>query len=128
MNHSFKKLLSVLLSLIIIICAVSPLANAIQAEKEKYYPSIVVPGVFQCDNRLYDDDGNEMLKSDGTPYERPFFIDATQDVIKDALENALIPVSKLKIPTPRGMLPSSGWWSRKSHLRTSKMTWTWLKQ
>ena len=97
MNHSFKKLLSVLLSLIIIICAVSPLANAIQAEKEKYYPSIVVPGVFQCDNRLYDDDGNEMLKSDGTPYERPFFIDATQDVIKDALENALIPVSKLLI-------------------------------
>ena len=97
MKSFSKKTVSVVLSLIILLCTLAPFASAVQAEKEKLYPSIVVPGVFQCDIRLYDDDGNEMLRSDGTPYERPFFLDTTQDIIFDALENALIPVSRLLI-------------------------------
>lgn len=97
MKSVIKKSVSAILSIIIVLCALSPFATAVQAEKEKYYPSIVVPGVFQCDVHLYNDDGSEMLRSDGMPYERPFFLDTTQDIVMDAVENALIPVSRLLI-------------------------------
>lgn len=97
MNKFYKKTISVLLSLVILLCMLSPFGAAAQAKKDGYYPSIVIPGVFQCDIRLYDDDGNEMLRSDGQPYERPFFLDTTGDIVMDGVKNALIPVSRLLI-------------------------------
>ena len=97
MRSLSKKIISAMMSAVMLLCVLSPFASAVQAEKEKYYPSIVIPGVFQCDIHLYDDDGNEMLKSDGTPYERPFFLDTTEDIVMSGLEEALIPVSRLLI-------------------------------
>lgn len=60
-------------------------------------PTIVIPGIFQSDVKMYDENGNVMLNSDGEPYKKPFFTEATNDIVKDALENALLPIAKMVI-------------------------------
>ena len=88
-----KKLLSVLLAAVLLCSgALAVLSAAEDAVQEQYYPAIVIPGIFQSDVRLYNDDGTEMLRSDGTPYEKPFYLDTTEDIVKEALENALAPL------------------------------------
>ena len=96
MKHTQKKLLSLVLAAALLFsCAVPALASAKAAGEESYYPSIVIPGVFQSDVRLYDEDGNVMLRSDGTPYDKPFYLDATSDIVKAALKEALLPLGKM---------------------------------
>lgn len=51
-----------------------------------YTPSIVIPGVFQCDVRVYNADGTEMMDSAGNKLERPFFLPATKDIVSVALK------------------------------------------
>ncbi len=98
MKRSAKKLISVLLSLVLTFCGVlSVAALAYEAQTERFYPSIVIPGIFQSDVRLYDENGNEMLKADGTPYERPFYLDDTDAIVKQALEEALAPIAGMLI-------------------------------
>ena len=88
-----KKLLALLLAFVFVFTGVLALAGAAaDTEEAKYYPSIVIPGVFQSDVRYYDDNGNEMVRSDGTPYSKPFYLDATNDIVKLALEKALAPL------------------------------------
>lgn len=60
-------------------------------------PSIVIPGLFQSDVRYLDENGEPMLNSEGEPYSAPFFMEATGDVVKKALEEALIPLASLLI-------------------------------
>lgn len=98
MKSVFKKLTALALTVVLSFGASSFLfAFAGENEQTRFYPSIVIPGLFQSDVRLYDENGVEMTKADGTPYERPFFLDATDDIIKNALEQALAPVAKLLI-------------------------------
>ncbi|MBR5409151.1 MAG: hypothetical protein IK104_00635 [Clostridia bacterium] len=93
-----KKSLALLLSLVLAFAGMlSVTALTAENERARYYPSIVIPGIFQSDVRWYDENGNEMLKSDGTPYERPFYLEDTDAIVKDALENALAPVAKMLI-------------------------------
>lgn len=58
-------------------------------------PSIVIPGLFQSDVRYLDENGEPMLNSEGEPYSAPFFMEATGDVVKLALEEALVPLASL---------------------------------
>lgn len=58
-------------------------------------PAIVIPGVFQSDVHLYDNDGNIRLNADGEPYSGPFFLNTTNEIIKDALTNALMPIGAM---------------------------------
>ena len=58
-------------------------------------PSIVVPGLFQSDVRYLDESGEPMLNSQGEPYSAPFFMEATDDIVKLALEEALVPLASL---------------------------------
>ena len=98
MRKISKTTVAVLLTLVLTLCAaLGPVGSAVNTVDERFYPSIVIPGIFQSDVRLYDDDGNEMLKADGTPYERPFYLDDTKDIVMDALEKALLPVSQMLI-------------------------------
>ncbi|MBQ7688373.1 MAG: hypothetical protein IJT27_04050 [Clostridia bacterium] len=93
-----KKIISVFLSIIILCSFVLPLtAAAVENVEASYAPSIVIPGVFQSDVRYYDENGNEVLKADGTSYERPFFLDNTDEIVKMAVKKALWPVSKMLI-------------------------------
>ncbi len=58
-------------------------------------PSIVIPGLFQSDVRYLDENGEPMLNSEGEPYSAPFFMEASDDVVKLALEEALLPLTSL---------------------------------
>lgn len=98
MKFGFKRLLSVGLALLFVLAGVLPLSGAaVKAAQTAYYPSIVIPGIFQSDVRLYDDNGVEMLRSDGTPYLRPFYLESTSDIVKAALKEALLPIGQMLI-------------------------------
>ena len=89
-----KKLLSVILAVVLCISCASIAAYAVG---EEYIPSIVVPGIFQSETLLYDENGNLALNSDGEPYEAPFYLDTTMEIVGEALTKALIPIGKLLV-------------------------------
>ena len=98
MKHAGKRLIAAVLSLVLAFAGlVSVTAETVENERARFYPSIVIPGIFQSDVRLYDENGNEMLKADGTPYERPFYLDDTDAIVKQALEEALAPIAGMLI-------------------------------
>ena len=86
-----KKLLSIVLALVMTFGCVSVAANAVNG----FTPTIVVPGVFQSETFVYDADGNKMTDSSGKVLEGPFFLPATTDIVKDALQNALVPLTNM---------------------------------
>lgn len=91
-----KKTLSIALTVFMILSSVALIASA--ADKDcncEYCPSIVIPGIFQSKVRYLDENGNEMLNEDGKPYSAPFFMKSTGEIVKKALEEALIPLSGL---------------------------------
>ena len=91
-----KRLLSAILAAVMLFAGAAALMGAAaDTAQEQYYPSIVIPGIFQSDVRYYDENGNEMVRSDGKPYEKPFYLDATNDIVKKALENALAPLGSM---------------------------------
>lgn len=91
-----KRLLSVILAAVMLFAgAMALMGAAADTAQAQYYPSIVIPGIFQSDVRYYDENGNEMVRSDGKPYEKPFYLDATKDIVKKALENALAPLGSM---------------------------------
>lgn len=99
MKHFMKKSLSLTLALIMLLTSLSCI-TAFAAEDKcdcGYAPSIVIPGIFQCDVKYLDENGNEMLNSEGEPYSGPFFMEDTNTIVKDALEKALIPLASLLI-------------------------------
>jgi len=97
-KNTLKKSLALILAAVILISTSGMLLGMAEDNvAANYYPSIVIPGVFQSDVRLYDDSGNEMLRSDGTAYERPFYLDTTEDIVKKALNEALAPIAKMLI-------------------------------
>lgn len=89
-----KKLISLLLAVIMTATCFSVAAFAV--DTEEYIPSIVIPGIFQSETKYYVD-GQVALKSDGTPYEAPFFIDSTLEIVGAALTDALVPIADLLI-------------------------------
>lgn len=98
MKHFMKKSLSITLALIMLLTSLS-CVTAFAADKCDcgYAPSIVIPGIFQCDVRYLDENGNEMLNSEGVPYEAPFFMESSNEIVKMALEEALLPLASLLI-------------------------------
>lgn len=97
---SLKKSLSILLAVLMAFsCALLPVsAESATAECDcGYYPSIVIPGLFQSKVRYLDENGEEKLNSEGEPYSGPFFMEATGDVVKLALTEALLPLGSLLI-------------------------------
>lgn len=98
MNSKVKKVISLLLSAVLLLSAFGlVLGLAADNAQNTYYPSIVIPGIFQSDEHLYDDDGNIMLKSDGTPYAGPFYLDSTGDIVMAAVTKALLPLAQMLI-------------------------------
>ena len=91
-----KKLIALFLAAVLLCSGALMLAGgAADAVNNGYYPSIVIPGVFQSDVRYYDENGNEMLHADGTPYGKPFYLESTSDIVKLALEKALAPLGSM---------------------------------
>lgn len=58
-------------------------------------PSIVIPGLFQCESFIYDENGEKAKNSAGDVYEAPFFLESTADIVKLALKKAVLPLLSL---------------------------------
>ncbi len=91
---SSKKALSLILAVIMTVTCFSVAGYA--AEAEEYIPSIVIPGIFQSETKYYEN-GKVAVKSDGSAYEAPFFMDSTIEIVGSALTDALVPISELLI-------------------------------
>lgn len=93
MKKSFKPL-AILLTVVILCASISVAGYALTSSD--YSPTIVIPGLFQCEVKYYEN-GEIALNSDGEEYEAPFFIDSEEEIIKDALSEVLLPISRLLI-------------------------------
>ncbi len=101
---ALKKSLAAFLAMLMAFSCLALPAGAAQSETPQsdgcdcgIYPSIIIPGLFQSKVRYLDDEGNEMLNSEGKPYAGPFFMEATSDIVKLALKDALLPLGSLLI-------------------------------
>lgn len=101
---TLKKTVAVILCLLMAFSCMALTSTAAQlgtAETQDcncgYYPSVIIPGLFQSKVRYLDENGNEKLNAEGKPYSAPFFMESTSDVVKLALGEALIPLGSLLI-------------------------------
>ena len=56
-----------------------------------YCPSVVIPGVFQSQTRMYNDDGSVVLDKDGKPLTQLFVNVSTKDIVRYAAQ-AIFPL------------------------------------
>ncbi len=91
-----KKFLSIALTVLMLLSSVALIASAADGNCScEHCPSIVIPGIFQSNVRFLDENGNEMLNEEGDTYSAPFFMKSTGDIVKKALEEALLPLASL---------------------------------
>lgn len=55
-------------------------------------PSLVIPGIFQSEVFLYDENGEIAVNAEGQQYEGPFYLESTMEIVKVALSKALVPL------------------------------------
>ncbi len=55
-------------------------------------PSLVIPGIFQSEVFLYDENGEIALNGDGQQYSGPFYLESTTEIVKVALVRLLVPL------------------------------------
>lgn len=55
-------------------------------------PSLVIPGIFQSEVFLYDENGEIAVNADGEQYAGPFYLESTMEIVKIALSKALVPL------------------------------------
>lgn len=95
MKKNAKRFFSCILTVCIILASVSVIAVAVETANTEYYPSIVIPGIFQSEVKLYDENGDVMLNSEGKEYSPPFFMGETMEIVEQALTKALMPLTSL---------------------------------
>ncbi len=99
MKKFFRKSTAVILSFALLFSVIGT-ATGVFAQEEahecdgncEFTPSIIVPGLFQCESFMYDENGNLAVNSDGDVREAPFFLDSTGDIVKEALATAGLPL------------------------------------
>ncbi len=89
MTKTLKSILCILLSAVLL---TSTLTVAFAEQKTDcdgtdYFPTIIIPGLFQSQTYLYNDDGTV-----NENYEEPFFLDSTVVIIVKALFGAFLPL------------------------------------
>lgn len=92
-----QKLICIILSVAVLICSVLPVMakGAVVTDCGgdcEYCPTVIIPGIFQSDVKLYDENGNVALNSDGEPYRKPFFMESSSDITSYALRKVLLPL------------------------------------
>ncbi len=95
----FSKLTSVFVALALVFLVGVPAFAAPDAEilteckgNCDQCPSLVIPGIFQSEVFLYDENGEIAVNADGQQYEGPFYLESTMDIVKIALSKALVPL------------------------------------
>lgn len=96
---NYKKIIALLLVFVLLTSSFATGANAVLVGGETPYvpidedviPTIIVPGLFQSETKYYED-GKVALNANGEPYEMPFFMDTTEEIVVKAVEEALVPI------------------------------------
>ena len=98
MKFYVKKAFAVIMAVVMLMSTAAVIGFAADGKCDcEHCPSIVIPGIFQSKVRYLDENGNEMLTAEGKPYPAPFFMMTTEDIIKEALWEALVPLGSLLI-------------------------------
>ena len=100
MKRFSRKLLAGLLTLALLVSCGSLSFGAFAADDVltdckgqcEYCPSIVIPGVFQSQTRLYDDDGNVVTDDNGKPLDT-LFVKVTKADIFNIVRKAIVPLT-----------------------------------
>lgn len=93
-----KNIIAIMLTVSILLSCVAVGAYALDKKCNcEHCPSIVVPGLFQSDEKFLDENGNSMVNKNGELYTAPFFMEPTDEIVALALEEALLPVASLLI-------------------------------
>lgn len=92
-----KRLICFVLSAVLLVCAVLPVTAKSAVVTDcggdcEYCPTVIIPGIFQSDVKLYDENGDIALNSDGKPYSKPFFMESSSDITSYALRKVLLPL------------------------------------
>ncbi len=90
-----RKIIALVLAIVMATACLSVAASALPANN--ITPSIFIPGLFQCETKVYDENGQVMTDSFGNPLVEPFFLPNTIDIVGAALTEVLVPISKLLI-------------------------------
>lgn len=99
-----RKIIALLLTFVLLTSSFATSANAVLIGGDTPYvpvdddviPTIIVPGLFQSETKYYED-GKVALNANGEPYEMPFFMDTTEEIIAKAVEEALMPIVNLVV-------------------------------
>lgn len=87
-----KKIISLVMAVIMMLSCMSVLAFA----KEDVTPTIIIPGLFQCETYHYVD-GEKETDANGVPLAAPFYINISPEFIGTALTTALLPIMTMFI-------------------------------
>lgn len=85
---NFKKIISVIMAVVMIVSCMSILGYA---RDKEYVPTIIIPGLFQSETYHYVN-GEKECDADGNPLAGPFYISVSKEFIGAALTTALLPV------------------------------------
>ena len=91
------RLICFVLSAGLLVCAVLPVAAKSEVVTDcggdcEYCPTVIIPGIFQSEVKMYDENGDIALNSDGKPYSKPFFLESSSDITSYALRKVLLPL------------------------------------
>ena len=92
-----KRLICFVLSAVLLVCAVLPVTAKSAVVTDcggdcEYCPTVIIPGIFQSEVKMYDGNGDIALNSDGKPYSKPFFMESSSDITSYALRKVLLPL------------------------------------
>ncbi|MBR5262890.1 MAG: hypothetical protein IKV49_03615 [Clostridia bacterium] len=91
----FAKTLAIVLALVLAVSAVLPVLAGADGKCDGdcgQCPSLVVPGIFQSETFLYDENGEIAVNADGNVYEAPFYLESTGEIVTVALARLLVPL------------------------------------
>ncbi|MBQ4571699.1 MAG: hypothetical protein IJA80_00300 [Clostridia bacterium] len=88
-----RKAMAVMLALVITLSCVSVLGYS---AKQEYVPTIIIPGLFQCETYSYEN-GEIACDANGTPLAAPFYVSIGEKEITDIVTKALLPITKMFI-------------------------------
>ena len=88
-----KKVLAVMLAVVLTLSCMSILGYS---SKKEYVPTIIIPGLFQCETYSYVD-GEIAVDANGTPLAAPFYVSIGEKEITDIVTKALLPITKMFI-------------------------------
>ena len=94
-NSLWTKIVSAVVALTLVFTIIVPAFAANNGECDGdcgQCPSLVIPGIFQSEVFLYDENGEIAVNGDGEQYSGPFYLESTAEIVKIAVARLLVPL------------------------------------